>query len=213
MSQPITKTDTTITPKKPTRSARTQRKRSPVAQPAGTKRPDVPTMVEEPTIQPIGTHREIQGFVIRSWIVMLGLVSLALALGVGLLGTAELTGSEISYAPPVHREGKVAGATTAITPAPVTLRIHDGENVQSFEIVTAGQLSVYNVLRSAQQSTVLTADMQAEGNSSIRIASIAGVTANATQRWQVLQDGNELASLIEPTIVPGSTLDFQLVAR
>lgn len=170
-------------------------------------------MVEEPHSMPFGTHKEIQGFVIRSWIVMLGLVSLVLALGAGMLGNAELTGSELSYAPPVHRDGRVAGATTSLAPAPVTLRIHDGDNVQTFEIVAAEQLSVYNLLRSAQQSTVLTADMQTSGNNSVSITKLAGISADATHQWQVLLDGNKLASLNEPTIVPGSVLDFQLVAR
>lgn len=213
MPRRTTTTETTETPKKPARTAAARQKRSPVVRPAGTKQPGLPAMVEEPHSVPLGTHKEIQGFVIRSWIVMLGLVSLVLALGAGMLGTAELTGSELSYVPPVHRDGRVAGATTSLAPAPMTLRIHDGSNVQTFEIVVAEQLSVYNLLRSARQSTVLAADMQNDGKDSVSITKLAGISADATHQWQVLLDGNELASLGEPTVVPGSVLDFQLIAR
>lgn len=221
MPRHSTKADTTSIPGKPKR--KTAARRSAVRA-AGTKRrrsvvpalmnDEVPVMVAEPGVDPVGTHREIQGFVIRSWIVMLGLVSLVLALGTGLWGSAEMVGSDLTVTPPlVHREGRIAGASVDLAAGPVTLRVHDGDNVQTFEVVIAEPLSVYNLLRSAVQTTVLTAEMQNDGRGSAGLVRLAGTTADATHRWQILLNGQELASLDELTVVPGSTLDFQLVER
>lgn len=184
--------------------------------PAKTKTVPVaaPTMVAVTTHpEPAKTAREIQGFAIRSWVVFLGLGSLVLAFAAGFWSSAEQTGKEISYVAPVHREGKVAGATVTAHDQPVTIVVSNGTDKQTYEIQVAEQISVYNLLRSAGQATVLSADFQDAGAGIYIVQRVGSVSADAHSTWSVTVDGQAPTSLADPVVQPGSTVTLTYTTR
>ncbi len=165
----------------------------------------VPTVMDEASAATVG-------FGLRSWIVFLGIGSMALALGTGFWNSAELVAVETQYIPPVHQTGRVAGATVENAPAgPVTISINDGTNTQVFEIVVADQLSVYNLLRVAGLTTVLNSEVVPTTDiNNASIVTLAGASAGDGRVWKTRIDGADTVSLTDPLVLPGSTVEFTL---
>lgn len=150
-------------------------------------------------------------FVLRSWIALLGVASFALAMGSGLLQTANMVGQEVSTATPiVHREGRVAGATVNGESGIVTIVVQpNAGNQTTYQLTTLGPLSVFNLMRVAGATTALKADV-VTGPSGAAITNVNGTPSTAQAAWRIRINDAAPASFDEPVILPGSTVTLSL---
>lgn len=150
-------------------------------------------------------------FALRSWIALLGVASFALAMGSGLMQTANMVGQEVGTAAPiVHREGRVAGATVNMEPGIVTIVVQpSADNQTTYQLTTLGPLSVFNLMRVAGATTALKAEVIA-GPGGAAITNVNGTPSTAKASWRVRINDAPPASFDEPVILPGSTVTLTL---
>lgn len=216
MAQPRTKKASDPAKKNVRRtSARTISKRATAAQVSATAAIAAPTrQIARPSgIRTLMLHPLAgqSSFALRSWIALLGVASFALAMGSGLLQTANMVGQEVGTTTPiVHREGRVAGATVAIEPGIVTVVVQpNSENQTTYQMTVLEPLSVFNLLRVAGATTALKADV-ATGPNGAAVTSVNGIPSTVKESWRVRINDVAPASFDEPIILPGSTVTLSL---
>lgn len=150
-------------------------------------------------------------FALRSWIALLGVASFALAMGSGMLQTANMVGQEVSTENTIpHRAGRVAGATVNGESGIVTIVVQQNANNQTtYQLATLEPLSVFNLFRVASATTALRADVMI-GSNGAAVTSVNGIPSTVKQPWRVLVNNAAPASFDEPVIIPGATVTLTL---
>ncbi len=151
------------------------------------------------------------GFALRSWIALLAVATFALAMGSGLLQTANMVGQEVSTENTVlHRSGRVAGATVNLEPGVVTVIVqHNAANQTTYQLTATEPLSVFNLFRVAGATTALKADVVI-GSNGAAVTSVNGIPSTVKQSWRVLVNNTPPASFDEPVIMPGAAVTLTL---
>lgn len=165
--------------------------------------------ITPPTALAQATPTSMIAFTPKPAITMLGVAALTLGMSVGIWNMAQKVGSEVSYSAPTHREGRVAGATVTRNAGVVTITVDTGTSTKSYAVGINEPLSVYNILRVANETTLLTTSVQLTTNSS-ELMSVDGVQAPGGQRWQISVDGSAVESLDAIAVSPGSTIALML---
>lgn len=147
----------------------------------------------------------------KSWIIILGLVPAAFALALGMWNAANLVGTDGGEAVLlVHRTGTVAGASTEASDVPVRLTVKNGSAQRTYLVATGETLSIFNVLRAAQSTTLFRFDAVAYPDGTSRIISADGVQAAAGKAWDMSVNGTPATSLDATLVRPGVELLLSL---
>lgn len=151
------------------------------------------------------------GFALRSWIALLAVATFALAMGSGIVQTANMVGQEVSTERTVpHRSGRVAGATVNLAPGVITVIVQqNAKNQTTYQLTATEPLSVFNLFRVASATTALKTDI-ATGSNGAAVTSVNGIPSTVQQPWRVLVNNSAPASFDEPVIMPGASVTLTL---
>lgn len=147
------------------------------------------------------------GLILKSWLIVAGILAVALAMSVGFWNVSELVGAEATSVSLAHRMGRVAGATV-IEPGPVNVEIFAGEDPVRYKMTISEELSLFNVLRLLERDSIFESEVDSSGEPVIR--SILGVSAGPYEHWEAKLNGTIIDSLDEPVVTPGSSITLRL---
>ncbi len=156
---------------------------------------------------PTTTGTAVRTTTLKSWIIVLGLVPAAFALALGMWNAANLVGTDLgAFVSIVHRTGTVAGASTDASDVPVRLTVKDSTGQRTYLVATGETLSIFNVLRAAQSTTLFQFTAVAKSDGMSQITSADGVKATGRKAWVLSVNGSPATSLDTTLIRPGDEL-------
>lgn len=144
---------------------------------------------------------------LRGTLPLLAITVLVFGIAQGMLRTADFVASEATSNVLTHVRGKVAGATVAVGPGNVSVRVVDSTAVQEYLVAVPGAISVFNMLRLAQNHTALNVVTHEDGtNGAVTVLQVSGQTS-AAGYWHLQINGQETGSL-DTNVVPGDTVSL-----
>lgn len=142
---------------------------------------------------------------VRGVLPLLAVVVFALGIAQGLLRSADLVTNETTTETLAHTEGRVAGATVAIGAGTARLQIIADAETQEYVVTLPSALSLFNVLRLAQQQTSASVVTQIDERGRAFVQS-AGGQAAPTGFLRVRLNDEEAGDLDVTMVAPGDTV-------
>lgn len=179
----------------------------PDQQPAKRKRTSRTRTAKPVRVEAMVAH---QAFHLKTPIILAGVLVFAMAVAVALWTLAENT-MPYADATIIHREGRVAGATTDFTSGPVTLKVNDATSPASFVFQLERPTTLYQMLISASSRMTMTVSWGVDAGQKTVLKKIGSLVATADERIIATVDGKTLE--LDDLLVAPVTIYFSATTQ
>lgn len=145
-----------------------------------------------------------------SWMLLAGIGVFSLGMISGFLRSADDVANGFVYTSIPHIAGRVAGASVAVSPGPVTVKVNTSSDRVVYLWDLTDPVSVYNLLRIGQQTSGVTFTVERQRLGTSVLHELNGAVPSGKQVWKIDQNGNAVSDLDAPVVIPGDTITFSL---